>query len=287
MTASRAAIEAEKDRREEVCAAIACDVLGGGALWRRHDVRGRAPSLYDFTIEFDDVHREALEVSAFTDEPAEAQRAALEGNDRRDSQVLTRTWSLGIPDRGLDLRGLRTGVLHERVEGALAVLEANGHERFLAEDFWSITLRLGSSDPVAQAWRVLVELGIKDGSSLPPRAGDTPYFELRRSVGLYVDPSSVNRAVEDRAASNAAKLAAATGVTARHLFVPIYFGSPMEFMASRHVEGTSSPALPPDVTRAWVLGAPPEQVLYAEPPSDWTAVAFDPETTNDPRRWEA
>ena len=42
-----------------------------------------------------------------------------------------------------------------------------------------------------------------------------------------------------------------------------------------------------DVTRAWVLGAPPEQVLYAEHPGDWTAAAFDPETTNDPRRWQA
>jgi hypothetical protein len=103
MTTTRAALEAEKHRREEVCAAIACDVLGGGARWRRFDVRGGPPGRHDFHIEFADGHREALEVSAFTDEPAEAQRTALEGNDRRDSQVLQRAWFVAVPDRGLDV----------------------------------------------------------------------------------------------------------------------------------------------------------------------------------------
>lgn len=39
MTTTHAMVQAEKDRREEVCTAITCDVLGGGARWRRHDVR--------------------------------------------------------------------------------------------------------------------------------------------------------------------------------------------------------------------------------------------------------
>lgn len=285
--ATHAELQAEKERREEVCAAIACNVLRGGARWERRDVRGGKPGLYDFDLVFADHHREALEVSAYTDEPGEAQRSALEGNDRRDSTALTRAWFVSIPDRGLNLGDLLRGRTHDRVEAALVVLEGHGCERFVAAEYWTMTLRLGDQAPLVQAWKVLDEIGVSDASSIEPRPGDSAFFELRTSIGLYVDLESVNRAVEDRAASNAAKLGAATGVTARHLFVPIYFPAPMEFMASRHVEGSSPPALPPEVTRVWVLGAPPQQVLCAEPPGEWTAAAFDPETTNNPGRWRA
>jgi hypothetical protein len=147
MTSSRAAIEAEKDRREELCAAIVCDVLGGGARWEKWDIRGGPPGRNDFNILFPDERREALEVSAYTDEPAEKQRAALEENDRRESQVLKRVWFVSIPDRGLNLGELHSGQFHDRIEAALVLLESQGYERFLAGEFWSITLRLGSSTP--------------------------------------------------------------------------------------------------------------------------------------------
>jgi hypothetical protein len=71
-TTSRAEHEAEQERRQNVCAAIVCSVLGG-ALWRAVDIRGGPPGRHDYDLHFDDGHVEALEVCAFTDEEAEAQ----------------------------------------------------------------------------------------------------------------------------------------------------------------------------------------------------------------------
>jgi hypothetical protein len=227
MATNRAGQQAEKDRREDVCAAIVCDVLGNRARWRRRDVLGGPPGLHDFDIEFDDGHREALEVSAYTDPPAEAQRAALDGNDQRESQLLRRVWFLAIPDRGLDLGELYSGKLHTRIEAELVALESHGLDRFTDGEHWNHVFRLGNGHRVVQASSALIAIGIRDAYSLPPQPGMTPFLELRTSSGFAFDPGSVNSAVEDRAASNAAKLNAATGVTKRHIFVPIYPGSPM------------------------------------------------------------
>lgn len=58
----------DKDRAEDICAAIACSVLG--AQFRRRDVRGVSGTagLHDFDLEFTSGGRvDALEVCFFTD----------------------------------------------------------------------------------------------------------------------------------------------------------------------------------------------------------------------------
>ena len=52
-TTSRAEHEAEQERRQNVCAAIVCSVLGG-ALWRAVDIRGGPPGRHDYDLHFDD-----------------------------------------------------------------------------------------------------------------------------------------------------------------------------------------------------------------------------------------
>jgi hypothetical protein len=140
---SREEQEAEKQRREDVCAAIACSVLGGGAVWRRRDVHGGPPGLHDYDLEFDDGHVEALEVCAFTEEDAEAQRDALHGMKLRESDLLRRYWLVGIPDRGFDLRALRDGSFLTRAEAQLAAYETHGRFEFDQADAWTLMFKLG------------------------------------------------------------------------------------------------------------------------------------------------
>jgi hypothetical protein len=111
---------------------------------------------------------------------------------------------------------------------------------------------------------------------------------LRTSSGGAVDPASVNRAVEDRASEpgNVRKLRAATHATARHIFVPIYFGAPLTFVAVHHMPLSSTPALPPEVTRAWVLGGA-NGIVFVEPPGTWQRVPFSPLAPSNPSNWQA
>jgi hypothetical protein len=287
-TRSREEQEAEKQRRENVCGAIACSVLGGGAVWRRRDVPGGPPGLHDHDLEFDDGHVEALEVCAFTEEDAEAQRDALQGTKLRESQRLSRYWLVGIPDRGLDLRALRDGSFLSRAEAHLAVYEAHGRFEFDQADPWKLMFELGRDHPLVEAANALACMGIQHSASLPPPSGVSPSIELQVTTGGHVDPESVNRAVEDRATEpgNLAKLRAATHATARHIFVPIYFGAPMTFWAVEHVVLSCTPTLPPEVTRTWVLGGA-NGVLYVEPPGDWQRVPYESLATSDPDRWRA
>jgi hypothetical protein len=283
---SREEREAEKERRENVCAAIACSVLGGGATWERWDVRGGPQGRHDFNLHFDDRHIEALEVCAFTEGEAEAQREALKGRKLRESTVLTRYWLVGIPDRGLDLGRRDDDSFGSRVEAALAVYEAHGRFRFDPLDRWSLLGELGRDHPLVSAANQLASMGIKLSASLVPPEGP-PMIEFQVTTGLAVDPESVNRAVEDRASDegNLKKLRAAADATACHLFVPIHAQAPMEFWAADHVDVASTPTLPPEVTRAWVVGAT-NGVLYVESSGDWQRVPFDPLATSEPDRWE-
>ena len=227
---SHAEQQAEKDRRENVCAAIVSEVLGGA--WRKRDVRGGPPGLHDYDIEFLDGHIEALEVCAFTDGPAEAQRAALDGNKEFDSQVLTRRWFASIPDRGLDLRAARTGDLLRAVESQFAVLESHGRYSFYEHEYWEGRFQLGPHHPVFAAADALVNIGIRDANSSSARGHLAGRRPPRVDRGV-VHPASVNVAVEDRAneSGNVAKLRAATHATATHIFIPIYFGAPLTFLA--------------------------------------------------------
>jgi hypothetical protein len=228
-----------------------------------------------------------LEVCAFTEEEAEAQREALKGRKLRESQVLDRYWLVGIPDRGLDLGPRDDESFVLRLEENLAVYEAHGRFTFDPADLWKLMRELGRDHPLVNAAKALAGLGIKHSGSLVPPEGP-PMIELQVTTGTHVDPESVNRAVEDRATDpgNVAKLRAATHATAHHVFVPIYAGAPMEFWAADFVEPSSTPTLPPEVTRAWVVGAT-NGVLYVEPPGDWQRVPYDPLTTSDPCRWQA
>jgi hypothetical protein len=283
---SREEREAEKDHRENVCAAIACSVLGGGAVWERWDVRGGPQGRHDFNLHFDDRHVEALEVCAYTEGEAEAQREALKGRKLRESTVLTRYWLVGIPDRGLELGRRDDDSFVSRVEELLAVYEARGRFTFDPFDWWSLSAEFGRDHPLVMAAKELASMGIKHSGSFVPPEGP-PMIELQVTTGLALDPESVNRAVEDRTSDegNLKKLRAATDATAWHIFVPIYPRAPMEFWAAEHVDLSSTPKLPPEVTRAWVVGAT-TGVLYVGPSGDWQRVPFDLLAVSDPRRWE-
>ena len=236
-TRSREELEAEKQRRENVCAAIACSVLGGGAVWRRLDVRGGPPGKHDHDLEFEDGHVEALEVCAFTKGGAEAQGSALEGRKIRDSKVLARCWSVGIPDRGLDLRSLHDDSFFFRLEELLGVYEAHGRFTVSPRDAWTLIGELGLRDhPLIDAANELTAMGIKESAAYPPESA-SPAIELHVTTGVHVDPESVNRAVEARATErgNVRKLGAATHATATHLFVPIYTGARGPFWAVEYV----------------------------------------------------
>jgi hypothetical protein len=283
---SRDEREAEKERRENVCAAIACSVLGGGAVWRRWDIRGGPQGRHDFDLHFTDRHVEALEVCAFTEGEAEAQREALATRKRRESEVLDRYWLVGIPDRGLDLGRRDDDSFVSRVEELLAVYEAHDRFTFDPTDPWRLIAEVGREHALVGAANALARMGIKHSGSFVPPEGP-PMIELQVTTGLALDTESVNRAIENRAMDegNLKKLRAATEATARHLFVPIYPRAPMEFWAVEHVVLSSTPTLPPEVTRAWVVGAA-NGVLYVEPPGEWQRVSFDPLATSEPHRWE-
>ena len=224
---------------------------------------------------------------AFTKGGAEAQGSALEGRKIRDSKVLARCWSVGIPDRGLDLRSLHDDSFFFRLEELLGVYEAHGRFTVSPRDAWTLIGELGLRDhPLIDAANELTAMGIKESAAYPPESA-SPAIELHVTTGVHVDPESVNRAVEARATErgNVRKLGAATHATATHLFVPIYTGARGPFWAVEYVETSSTPVLPTEVTRAWVVGGA-SGVLYVEPPGDWTRVQFDPLATSDPRRWE-
>jgi hypothetical protein len=284
----RAQQQAEKERRESVCAAIVCDVIGNGARWRRRDVPGGPPGLHDFDIEFPDGDVEALEVCAFTEGAAEAQRDALEMGDALDSQRLITRWSLSVPHVGVSVREARARRLLPALEAQLEVLEGHHEYLFVDGNHYVLLAQLGPTHPVVQASKALIEMGVRDGSGRPLGPGEAPGLDLRTSAGGVVDPESVNRAVEDRAgeAGNVRKLSAATHATSRHIFVPIYFGAPLTFAAVHHMSLTSTPTLPSVVTRAWVLGGA-NGVVFVEPPATWQRVSFNSLAASNPANWEA
>ena len=152
---------------------------------------------------------------------------------------------------------------------------------------WLQLGEVGRGHPLVDAATELAAMGIKLSSSLVPQSGMSPAMELQVTRGIHVDRESVNRAVEDRAsdAGNVAKLRAAPHATARHLFVPMYPAAPMVW-AVEYIEPTSTPVLPPEVTRAWVVGGA-NDVLYVEPPNDWDRVPYDSRAMSDPERWKA
>jgi hypothetical protein len=213
---------------------------------------------------------------------------ALKGRKLRDSVVLTRYWLVGIPERGLDLGARADDSFFNRVEALLAVYEAHGRFRFDPNDQWMLIGEVGRGHPLVDAATELAAMGIKLSSSLVPQPGMSPAMELQVTRGIHVDRESVNWAVEDRAndAGNLAKLRDATHATARHLFVPMYPAALMEFWAVEYIEPASTPVLPPEVTRAWVVGGA-NDVLYVEPPNDWDRVPYDSRAMSDPERWKA
>jgi hypothetical protein len=185
-------------------------------------------------------------------------------------------------------QGAASGSPSSLLEDQLVILETHGLNEFVDGDHYVLLARFGKGDPVVEASKTLITSGIRDGYPRPPVAGEARGLELRTSWGGPVDPESVARAVEDRASErgNVKKLRAATHATARHIFVPIYFGAPMEFTAVMHMPLSHVPTLPPEVTRAWVLG-PNGALLYVEPAKDWQRARFDSLALSTPEAWEA
>lgn len=241
----------------------------------------------DFDLVFPDTHTEALEVCTFTEEDAEAQDRALDGNRRLVTWAVSRVWWLYVPPSGLHIGGLLSGRTWSRIESAISALESHGLERFNHAESWSLVFRPGTPPVVVAAVKDLVDIGVRFASSLDVREEGVPYIEIFVTSGGYVDPGTINAAVEGRAdTGNMEKLRGATGATACHLFVPITLQAPMTFAATRHVLGTAPPNVPSGLTRVWVMGSPDQDVLFVQPPGVWESAPFNPRALIHLEEWE-
>jgi len=77
-----------------------------------------------------DRHVEALEICTFTSSAAEAQDSALDGDRRRVTSAVSRTWWVYVGPTSLNLGEFLSGRTWDRLEAAIGVLDANGLDGF-------------------------------------------------------------------------------------------------------------------------------------------------------------
>lgn len=270
----------DKERQEDICAAIACKVLG--ARYRRRDLRGVAggPSAsHDFDLEFSSGQVEALEVCFFTNPTVRAQWSAIRALDV-EAQSLANSWTIGVRE-GAMIKGLP-----ENAEPHLLVLEQNGVDRFIDSDYLEGRARR-VADGLLVAYKGLIDLGVIDATVAPTPTGESPRIVVAAGVGGAGTSDLVNRAVEDRASEtgNRKKLAA-SGASRCHLFIPIDVAAGVVWNLVRHELPKQPPSLPPEVDMAWVIGSG-ARVLFVEPPRPWQSAVIDPSVWADPTPWRA
>lgn len=243
--------------------AAAASVLGAKLIWR--DVSG-AQQTRDFDLVFPDNSVEPLEITRYVDEPALRTWERLRGVTPLAAPSLARIWVLAVPAADYDPAGARVAYDVRRfvrtIEPALAALEAAGLE----------TINLGRTerDPaLANAFQVLLDLGIQDGFARQPAAGQTPYISFNAPVGGITDADLVASAIEREAAKadNQRKLAQPARANRRHLFV-VFDGSSGSFFnaVDRGLQGRL-PTLPAPITTVWEQHAIPRAVFDA--PEAW------------------
>ena len=114
-------ITREKQRREDVCAAIAAQSLN--ARFRRTDTGGGV-QMHDFELVFDNGSIDVLEVCSFTDAAVREQWTLIDRLDE-PAKKLTSNWTVSLAT-GTRMKGL-LGALEPHLE----VLEHAGITRFI------------------------------------------------------------------------------------------------------------------------------------------------------------
>lgn len=208
---------------------------------RMHYCKSQSSGEHDFDIEYPGGARVPLEVTEFTDQGAEATRAAILESRRGGPFVrrvhCARDWYVH-PMANANINKIRT-----HVDRYLAAIEAEGREQFFA--FSDAT-----ESPAVSA--ILQELGIEAGNVSKWKS---PSIGIAvPGDGGLVDPALVNKAVETEAwkTDNRRKLSSADSPE-KHLFVYVAWTKQVVYVAVRDgVPPTSGPKLPPEITDVWV-----------------------------------
>ena len=266
----------EKERREDVSAAVVSSVVG--ARFRRRDVGGR--QVHDFDLEFPDGAVEALEICTLTDGTVREQWQILDGLDEVATQ-LTSAWTISI------VRGARVKLLPKKVEPHLATLERHDLWSFDAADHYRLGTRDASADLIA-ASAALIELGVIDAVRVALSPGEPARVVIAAGTGGATTGAVISRVVQQVASKrdNRLKLQAATQARRRHILVPIDPSAGAVWSVARDAAGREPPRLPSGVTVAWVIGAN-GSTFRAELPDAWTAVEVDQRVWDDPAHWRA
>jgi hypothetical protein len=242
-------------------AAAAASVLGAKLV--RRDIPGAPSGTRDFDLVLTDESIEPLEVTRHADELAWRSWERIKSG-LLPAPSLRRVWILGVAASSLDPTGVRQPFDQRRfrreIEGVLAALEQAGN------DFINYG-RLERTLPAA--CETLLELGVQDGFSRAPRAGEAPHVNFNAPVGgiTLADLVAVGVEAEAQKADNQRKLTEPAQAARRHLFVVFDGSSGSAFNAVDRGLLGRIPVLPKPITTAWA--ATGGHVLVTSPPGPW------------------
>jgi hypothetical protein len=276
----------KKQRREDVCAAIAAQSLN--ARFRRTDTGGGV-QMHDFELIFDDGSIDVLEVCSFTDA---AVRELWELIDRLDepAKKLTSNWTVSLAT-GARLKGLLP-----KLEPHLEMFERAGVTRFIDAECLTFQARVqaatlaGQGDPsdVArlEAMLALARLGVRDAMKTFTASGEQPRIFVAAGAGGAGNRELINRVVQHVSLKrdNRLKLQRPQNVRRRHIFIPIDTSAGVAWSVAAGEPPDRPPRLPAGVDYAWVVGAS-GRVLQFERGRGWQSVMTDDAVWDDPARW--
>lgn len=282
--AGQAAVK-EKQRREDVCAAIAAQ--GVNARFRRTDTGG--VQMHDFELVFADGSVEVLEVCSFTDAAVREQWTLIDRLDE-PAETLTSSWTVSIA------AGTRMKGLLRKLEPHLELFEQTGVARFIDADCLplqaqvetAVRERRADAGDVAllEAMIALVQLGVRDAMQTLTAPKEQPRIYVASGTGGVGNRELINRVVQHVSLKrdNRLKLQRPQNVRARHIFVPIDTSAGVAWSIAAGDPPAGAPRLPAGVDFAWVIGAN-GRVLQFERGRGWRSVATDKAVWDHPERW--
>lgn len=275
----------EKQRREDVCAAIAAQLLGG--RFERRDENGGV-QVHDFDLVFEDGAIEALEVCSFTDSTVREQWSLIDRVDEI-ARELGSTWTVSLT------ADARVKGLPAALEQHLLVLERNGVGRYLAGDHFPLLAEVHAAErdgrtdagkaAVVEAMLSLTRLGVLDAVEGFTRPGEAPRVVIAAGAGGAGTSALLNRVVQHVSLKrdNRLKLQAAKRARRRHIFIPVDPSAGVAWTLAGGDTPAQPPRLPSGVELAWVLGRGGRVLLFEA--GTWRSLAVDPAVWDDANRW--
>jgi hypothetical protein len=248
----------ELDATERRAARTVASVLGGQAV--PHDTEGAPEGSYDFTVELSDGRLIALEITTPEDGAVRAlTKAALAR--RWPAPGLAGSWWLAVPTASQP--SIKRIAKH--APQSLAELELHEVNQV---DTHSPLIDQTNTQAVIDASRRLFALGVSRATAL--REEDDAQIMFSVTGGASGDSEQINALVEEHSGYNIDKLARATNVVERHLFISIPLSqSGAELAMATLPPPSAPPALPNNLDVVWVANWNERRLWRLTAGSNW------------------